>query len=85
MGMRYRKPSDADGATKRSAAAIAAIERTMRTDSTVRMRRSTSAISCWVPRVMASGTGVGTAYPRPVIPRDVRRPGPEGSAGPDMR
>ena len=53
--MRYRKPRDAPGATNRSAAAIAAIERTISADSTERMRRSRSVISLWVPRFMASG------------------------------
>jgi hypothetical protein len=62
--MRYRKPRDEEGATNRSAAAIAAIDRTISADSTVRMRRSRSVISPWVEGMGASGAGRRPSLPR---------------------
>jgi hypothetical protein len=56
--MRYRKPSEADGARKRSAAAIAAIDRTIRADSTPRMRLSRSVIAVVSRGMAASGRGL---------------------------
>jgi hypothetical protein len=53
--MRYRKPSEAEGARKTSAAAIAAIDRTMRADSTPRMRLSRSVIAVVSRGMAASG------------------------------